>query len=234
MYSCVGLILEHCCACVPGFKWEPLSDLGVVSLISQQTVTEKYEFVQRFLRFVLDLPTVELKCHLMPFAVSLCVFIIQPTTPWWCASQQPQYRASNLFICGEKGQANTLAPVLEVLYLSTNPNIWVAQASVHCPIVCGTACERRLFIRSAQHAHGKVNTQPLCVCVCLCVCLGGYISWQWRSQYSMAPSFWQVNMTFGATMKTDILYDLVALLFALQRCLNCCSLKFDLVNCLTV
>ena len=100
------------------------SDLGVVSLLSQQTVTGKYEFVRSFLRFVLDLPTLEWKCHLMPFAVSLCVFIIQPTTPWWCASQQAQYRASNLFICGEKGQANTLALMLEVLYLSTDPDIW--------------------------------------------------------------------------------------------------------------
>lgn len=50
------------------------SDLGVVSLLSQQTVTEKYEFVRSFLRFVLDLPTLEWKCHPMPFAVSLCVF----------------------------------------------------------------------------------------------------------------------------------------------------------------
>lgn len=44
-----------------------------------------------------------------------------------CASQQAQYRASNLFICGEKGQANTLALMLEVLYLSTDPDIWVVQ-----------------------------------------------------------------------------------------------------------
>ena len=141
------------------------------------------------MRFVLDLPTLEWKCHLMPFAVSLCVFIIQPTTPWWCASQQAQYRASNLFICGEKGQANTLALMLEVLYLSTDPDIWAVQPSVHCPIVCGTACERRLFFKCVC-AHVKVNTQPVCVCVCLCVrvCVCGYISRLWRSQYSMAPS----------------------------------------------
>lgn len=62
----------------------------------------------------------------------------------------------------------------------------------------------------AWHTHVKVlwkwTHNLLCVCV-FCVC--GYISWLWRSQYSMAPSLWQVNMTFGATMKTAILYDLV-------------------------
>lgn len=156
---------------------------------SQQTIREKVWILSKaFLCFVLDLPTLELKCHLMPFAVSLCVFIIQPTTPRWCASQQAQSRASNLFICGEKGQANTLAAMLEVLYLSTGPNIWAARLSVHCPIVCGSARERRLFFKRvcAQHAHTKVNTQPLCLCVCVCV--GGSVSRLWRSQYSMAPS----------------------------------------------
>jgi len=106
------------------------SDLRVVFLLSQQTVTGKYEFVRSFLRFVSDLPTLEWKCHLMPFAVSLCVFIIQPTTPWWSASQQAQYQASNLFICGEKGQTNTLAVMLGVLYRSTDPDIWVVLPSV--------------------------------------------------------------------------------------------------------
>lgn len=102
--------------------------------------------------------------------------------------------------------------MLEVLYLSTDPDIWAVLPSVQCPIVCGTACEWRLFFKCVCMAHTcesvmKVNTQPL-VCVCVfCVC--GYISWLWRSQYSMAPSLWQVNMTFGATMKTAILYDLV-------------------------
>lgn len=61
----------------------------------------------------------------------------------------------------------------------------------------------------AWHTHVKVlwkwTHNLLCVYVCVC----GYISWLWRSQYSMAPSLWQVNMTFGATMKTAILYDLV-------------------------
>lgn len=37
-----------------------LSDAGVVPLFSQQTVTEKYEFVRSlFCAFVLDLPTAE-------------------------------------------------------------------------------------------------------------------------------------------------------------------------------
>lgn len=103
------------------------SYLRVVSLFQSTNYQRKSQnFVRTFfffLRFVLNLPTPELKCHLVPFAVSLCVFIIQPTAPRWCASQQAQYRASNLFICGEKGQAYTLATMLEVLYLSTGPNI---------------------------------------------------------------------------------------------------------------
>lgn len=57
------------------------SDLGVVSLLSQQTVTEKYEFVRSFLRFVLDLPTLEWKCHPMPFAVSLCFSLFSQQHP---------------------------------------------------------------------------------------------------------------------------------------------------------
>lgn len=169
---------------------------------------------EAFLRFVLDLPTVEWKCHLMPFSVSLCVFIIQPTTPWWRASQQAS-TISSLQISSsvvEKGQANTLALMLEVLYLSTDPDIWAVQPSVHCPIVCGTACERRLFFKRvcAARTREREHTQPLCVCVYLCVCVCGYISRLWRSLYSMAPSLWQVNMTFGATMKTAILNDLAA------------------------
>lgn len=168
-----------------------------MSLFSQQTIREKYEFVRSFLRFVLDLPTLELKCHLMPFAVSLCVFIIQPTTPRWCASQQAQYQASNLFICGEKGQANTLAPMLEVLYLSTEPNIWVVQPGVHCPIVCGSACERRLFFKRvcAQHAHAKsehTTLAPLCVFVCEPACVRACMCW-WVHKPAM-----EVTVQYGA------------------------------------
>lgn len=184
-----------------------------MSLFSQQTVTEKYEFVRSFLRFVLDLPTLELKCHLMPFAVSLCVFIIQPTTPWWCASQQAQYRASNLFICGEKGQANTLASMLEVLYLSTDPNIWVVQPSVHCPIVCGTACERRLFFKRVCTARTCESEHTTLVCLCLFVCVSRWVHKPAMEVTVQYGAFTQVNMTFGATMKTAILYDLVVLLF---------------------
>lgn len=53
----------------------------VVSLHTPQTVTEKYKFVRSFLHLVLDLPTLVYKCHLMPFAVSLCVFIIRQQYP---------------------------------------------------------------------------------------------------------------------------------------------------------
>lgn len=102
-----------------------------------------YEFVRRFLHFVLDLLTLGWKCHLFPASVSLCVFIMQPTTPWWCASQHAQYQASNLFICGEKGQANTLALMLEVFYLSKDPDIWVLFPCVHLAIVYSTGCLKR-------------------------------------------------------------------------------------------
>lgn len=175
-------VLALCCspAAVPVFpnRNESLfffSDSGVVSPFSQQTVTEKYEFVRSFLRFVLALPTLELKCHLMPFAVSLRVFIIQPTTPWWCASQEAQYRASNLFICGgkKKGKLIHWLSALEVLYLSTDPNIWLVQPGVHCPIVCGAVCERRLFLKHVcAGTHMQKWTHGPCVSVFVCVSLG--------------------------------------------------------------
>lgn len=73
----------------------------------------------------------------------------------------------------EKGQANTLASMLEVLYLSTDPNICVVQPSVHCLIVCGTACERKLFLKCVCAARACNSESTLCVCFCLCVRFGG-------------------------------------------------------------
>lgn len=62
----------------------------------------------------------------VPSAVSLCVFIIQATTPSWCASQHAEYRAPNLFMCSGEGQANTAASELEELYLSSGPDLFCA------------------------------------------------------------------------------------------------------------
>lgn len=174
MHLCVGTVLERCCACVPGFKLKSFLIWELFPPITQQTVTEKYEFVRSFLRFVLDLPTLEWKCHLLPAAVSLCVFIMQPTTPWWYASQHAQYRASNLFICGEKGQANTVALMLEVLYLSKDPDIWLVFPCVRWAIVYGTACGKGLFFKRASMARtceSEHTTLCLCVCVYVCVCV---------------------------------------------------------------
>lgn len=101
------------------------SDLGVVSLLSQQTVTKMYEFVRSF--FALCFGSSHSRMEVSPHAIrcqSVCFHYSANNTLVVC-QQQAQYRASNLFICGEKGQANTLALMLEVLYLSTDPDIWV-------------------------------------------------------------------------------------------------------------
>lgn len=88
--------------------------------------------------------------------------------------------------------------MLEVLYLSTDPDIWAVLPSVQCPIVCGTACEWRLFFKCVCMAHTcesvmKVNTQPL-VCVCV-LCL-------WVHKLAM-----EVTVQYGAftlTSKHDL------------------------------
>lgn len=145
-------------------------------LFSQQTVTEKYEFVRSslslfFLRFVSDLPTPELKCH--PRAIrcqSACFHYSGNNTLAACQPTQ-NIEPPDLFICGGGGgQANAAASELELLYLSPGPNVCFA-----CAVVLSVKGSYFLSARARNtHKKPKKKNQFTCGRDCLCVSVGTY------------------------------------------------------------
>lgn len=179
--SCRGTVLENCCASVLGFTWELLSDLGVVSPLQStnchrksMNLTETFCVCVFFFLFsFLDLPTPELKCHLMPFAVSLCF----------------HYSANNiLVVC----QPTSIIPSFKSLHLwwkKGKPIHWLqcwrcfilarTQIYVLCSPVCSVLLSVALLVKGnyssnvcVRHAHVTVKAPCVFVSVCVCVLVG--------------------------------------------------------------
>lgn len=147
------------------------SDSGVVSLFSQQTVTEKYEFVRSF--FVLCFGSSHSRIEVSPpcHPLSVCVFSLfrqqhpsgVPANP---QNIKPQISSS----VAEKARLIRRLHKLEVLYLSSSPNVCFACAlpPSAAPVVKGN-CSLSVH---ARRMHAKVNNSHVFISVCLC----GYVS----------------------------------------------------------
>lgn len=131
------------CSCVAREELFPSS----VNQLSQKSMN----LSEAFLRFVLELPTPELKCH--PRAIRcqfVCFHYSGNNTLVVCQPTRGICRAPNLFICGGEGQANTAASEIDVLYLRS-------MFCVHCPALRASIFQRKLVFQCAcwSRTHAK-------------------------------------------------------------------------------
>ena len=139
------------------------------------------------------------QCHFTSLADCLFVFIVQLTTPTPIGhvpgtSTILKFRCLHLYRCPlvKRARLHIAFKLLKVLYLS--PDTCRSRYLGLCTLLCALCRPSVMLCILAYMACERGYTHIL-------------TSWPWRSQYSAAPSLRQVNMTFGATMKTATLYD---------------------------